>query len=411
MRIAAFQRRRWPAAVQAAGFECVTLPPPPNSAYFQSNLDDLIAHGRLVRRILERNPVDLIVDAHGDGMLFVDDPRQRGRDALLHHHLGVPLFSHFSETLRILFRRLDPALLHDMLQSPTWHKGLFVRAHVAEMRFFDIPNCTYLPLAADDERYPLDAAPADWNGPLVFFAGSQQSRYFDHADGADTRLQRSGALALAAVADASASTFLEVYQRYQLGPAPSAGADAATRAECARRYYEQKLFFSAARNLGARDRFVIRLARELGDRFLLVGGDRWRSLYGLTPAPRMSDDTYYQRLRATPLCLNLVNGDNDTGLNLRPFEITARGGLLLHYHQAELPDLFEIGEECVSFRNEAELLDRVRYLAENRRKRDEIARAGQERTLREHLLHHRLAAIVDHVFGETAVERMHHHAG
>ena len=105
MRIAAFQRRRWPAAVKAAGYDCVTLPAPPNSAYFQATLDDLIAHGRYVRDLLEAEPVDLIVDAHGDGMLFVDDPRERGRDALLHHHLGVPLFSHFSETLRILLDR------------------------------------------------------------------------------------------------------------------------------------------------------------------------------------------------------------------------------------------------------------------------------------------------------------------
>ncbi|MCB9866035.1 MAG: glycosyltransferase family 1 protein [Phycisphaerales bacterium] len=404
MRIAAFQRRRWPAAVKAAGYDCVTLPAPPNSAYFQATLDDLIAHGRYVRDLLEAEPVDLIVDAHGDGMLFVDDPRERGRDALLHHHLGVPLFSHFSETLRILFRRIEPALLFEMLQSPTWHKGLFVRAHVAEMAFFGIPNCCYLPLAADDDLYPTQPPDVDHAGPLVFFAGHQQSRYFAHADGADTRLQRSGALALAAVADASAGSFLEAYRCYALGPEPAPDAPPADRAECARRYYAHKLFYTAARNLGTRDRFVVRLARQLGDRFLLVGDERWQSQYGLEPTPRLADDDYYRRLRTTPLCLNVVNGDNDTGLNLRPFEITAWGGLLLHYHQPELPELFDIGEECVSFRNEAELFDRIRHLAENPRQRDEIARAGQERTLREHLLHHRLATILDQVFQETRVE-------
>lgn len=400
MRIAAFQRRRWPDAVRAAGYECVTLPAPPNCVHFESTLEDLIAHGRQVRSILERRPVDFIVDAHGDGMLFVEDPRGRGLDALLHHHLGVPLFSHFSETLRILFRRIDPVLLHGMLESPTWHKGFFVRAHVAEMQWLGIPNCIHLPLAADDRAYPTEPATVDRDGPVVFFAGSQQSRYFAHGDGADTRLQRTGLLGFAAVSDGSADSFLEVYRRHGCGPQPGPEADAATRAECARAYYASKLFYTAARNLATRDRFVLRLAERLGAKFRFVGDDRWRAMYGLNPQDRLADDDYHAAIRRTPLCLNLVNGDNDTGLNLRAFEITAWGGLLLHYAQPELGELFEVGEECAAFRNEPELLDRIRYFVEHPQRRDEIARAGQQRTLRQHLLHHRLETMIAHLRAE-----------
>jgi len=397
MRIAAFQRRRWPDAVRAGGYECVPLPAPPNSAYFESTLDDLITHGRYVREMLERSPVDVIVDAHGDGMLFVDDPRTHGRDALLHHALGIPLFSHFSESLRILFKRFDPVILWDMLPSPTWHKGFFVRAHVAEMQFLGIPNCMHLPLAADDQAYPQQPPTVDRDGPVIFFAGSQQSRYFAHGDGADTRTQRAGALALPAVMDGSAGSFLDVYRRFSLGPPPAENGDAAQRAACARDYYAQKLYYSAARNLATRDRFVLRLKQQLGERFLLVGDDRWRDMYNLAPQARCDDAEYYQRLRTTPICLGLVNGDNDTGVNLRTFEVTAWGGLLLHYRQPELAELFEVGEECATFANEPELFDRIRHFVEHPKQRDEIARAGQERTLREHLLHHRLETALNHL--------------
>lgn len=403
MRIAAFQRRRWPEAVRRAGYECVALPQPPNCWYFESTLDDLIAHGKVVREILERNPVDFIIDAHGDGMLFIDDPREVGPEALLHHQLGIPLFSHWTETLRILFKKIDSVLLHAMFQHPTWHKGVCMRGHLAEMQWMGIPNCMHLPLAADVAEYPVDTPIVDRDGPVVFFAGSQQSQYFAHADGADTRLQRAGALALASVTDGSADSFLDVYRRMNVGPQAAPDADATTRAECMQTYYAHKLFFCAARNLANRDRFVIALAQRLGERFRFVGDERWRDMYDLSPGKRISDEAYIDAIRRTPISLNLVNGDNDTGLNQRSYEITAWGGLLLHHRQPELGELYEIGEECVAFRNEPELFDRIHYLVEHPARRDEIAHAGQQRTLRCHLLHHRVETIVRHLRSEGVI--------
>jgi hypothetical protein len=324
----------------------------------------------------------------------VCDPRDAGCDALLHHALNVPLFSHFQESPEALFNRCDAALLHELLQSPTWHKGLFARAHVAEMTFLGIPYCTYLPLAADSAAYPQDTPRVDYDGPLVFFADFQPSRCFDDAHNVEAHVLRSGLLALAAVADGTADSFINAYTRYDLGPQPAPNADAAERAACAETYFDHKRFHATARNLGTRDRFIMALSRRLGDRFCLVGNANSPELCNARSNLALNETAYDEAIRQTPICLNLARGADDTGLNQRAFEITARGGLLLQYQQPDLSEQFEIGSECVAFRNEAELFDRIRHLMENRKHRDEIARAGQLRTLREHQLHHRVKAIV-----------------
>ena len=162
-------------------------------------------------------------------------------------------------------------------------------------------RCLTNQLARIRQRDPTDAPDVDFDGPLVFFAGHQQSRYFDHSDGVDSRMQRAGALALASVADGSADGFIDVYRQFELGPRPTVNADAKTRAACAREYFDQKLFFAAARNLGTRDRFVLALTRRLGDRFHFVGDDRWHAMYGIEPGHRLDDDAYAESIRRTPL--------------------------------------------------------------------------------------------------------------
>ncbi len=392
--IAALGRGWWAEAVCAAGHECIPLPALPTDTCFDSTIEQRIAHGRLVHDMLRGRRVDFILDMYGDGMLFVEDPASAGPAALLHHVLGVPLVSHWTESFRILFKRVDPVLVQTMLASSTWRKAIFTRGHLRELQWMGVGGCFYLPLAADAIDYPTGPRQVRTDGPDVLFAGSQQSRYFSHADGVDVRTQWPGLLALAAVEDRSCESFLDAYRQYGMGPSPAEEATPAARAEAIRRYYERKMVFIAARNLALRDRFVLRLHRELGDHFLLIGGDRWRSAYGIESHPRVDRPAYERLIRETPICLNMVNGDNDTGLNLRPFEVTAFGGFLLSHHQEELGEHFEIGRECEFFRNETELLDKVRYYTAHPEKRERIARAGHERTMSEHLLRHRVDAVV-----------------
>ncbi len=394
MRIATFQTRRWREAIQAAGHQPIMLPDLRLAETFHATLEERIALGRRVWRILQDQDVDFILDAYGDGMLFVDDPRDHGLSALLHHTLDIPLVSHWTEALRITLKGMDPAVVHQAFQSPTWFKAIFTRSHLAEMEWMGVPGCFYLPLAEDDLPHPTDPPAVDYAGPKVFFGGSQQSLYFAHADGVDTRTQWPGGLAVAATADGSAASFLDAYRRYDLGPCPADTEDFAERAERVRRYHAHKLFYSAWRNLGLRDRFIIFLRKELGDDFRLVGHERWNKIYGLSAEPPVERSVYFELIRKTPVCLNMPNGDNETGLNLRHFEITAAGGFMLSYYSPELAEMFDIGRECAAFRNETELTEQIDYYLAHPAERDAVARAGQQRTLSKHLLHHRLESVL-----------------
>ena len=158
-------------------------------------------------------------------------------------------------------------------------------------------------------------------------------------------------------------------------------------------YFNHKLFYNAALCIKQRDRFVIFLSRKLGDNFGLLG-DRWDTAYGLRTQPQIPTvDGYLEHFRKAAINLNLVNGNSDSGLNMRHFEITAAGGFMLCYHQNEIDQYFDVGTECETFANEQELLEKIQYYLAHADKRVAIAHAGQRRTLEEHLYSHRLVSI------------------
>ncbi len=105
-------------------------------------------------------------------------------------------------------------------------------------------------------------------------------------------------------------------------------------------------------------------------------------------------DDYFEQFRRSAINVNLVNGNSDSGLNMRHFEITAAGGFLLCYHQPEIEEHFKVGEECDTFRSEHELLEKIQFYLEHSERRHEIALAGQRRTLCNHLYSHRLGEML-----------------
>ena len=70
--------------------------------------------------------------------------------------------------------------------------------------------------------------------------------------------------------------------------------------------------------------------------------------------------------------------------NLRLFEATGVGTLLLTDSKCNLHELFEPGKEVAVYRTPEECVDLARYYVEHESERDAIAKAGQKRTLREH---------------------------
>lgn len=79
--------------------------------------------------------------------------------------------------------------------------------------------------------------------------------------------------------------------------------------------------------------------------------------------------------------------------NIRLFEATGVGACLITDWKENINDLFEPEKEIVTYSCVEECIDKVKWLLNNSSKREEIAKAGQKRTLTEHTLENRVKVI------------------
>lgn len=95
----------------------------------------------------------------------------------------------------------------------------------------------------------------------------------------------------------------------------------------------------------------------------------------------------YRTLRRGRICLNVhIDMAGSESQNMRVFECTGVGSLLLTDHGDNIAEIFEPGEEIDSFRDKEEMTQKIGYYLENSEKRDTTALSGQKRCLREHSL-------------------------
>jgi spore maturation protein CgeB len=81
--------------------------------------------------------------------------------------------------------------------------------------------------------------------------------------------------------------------------------------------------------------------------------------------------------------------------NCRLFEATGVGTLLVTDWKKNLHEMFEPGKEVVSYHTPEECIEKIQYYLEHEDEREEIARAGQQRTLRDHTYYQRMQELVD----------------
>jgi spore maturation protein CgeB len=107
----------------------------------------------------------------------------------------------------------------------------------------------------------------------------------------------------------------------------------------------------------------------------------------------------YQRLRDSRITLNrhgevvarfgqggvgVIDVAKNAANNVRLFEATGVGTLLLTDRKDNLSDMFEPGKEVAVYASADECVETIRYYLDHESEREAIARAGQERTLRDH---------------------------
>jgi spore maturation protein CgeB len=104
----------------------------------------------------------------------------------------------------------------------------------------------------------------------------------------------------------------------------------------------------------------------------------------------------YRVLAQSTIALNRhIDIAEDYANNMRLYEATGVGSLLLTDAKPNLSELFEPGNEVVTYRDEDDLVAKIRLYLADEDERIRIARAGQLRTLREHTYEHRMRELVD----------------
>lgn len=104
----------------------------------------------------------------------------------------------------------------------------------------------------------------------------------------------------------------------------------------------------------------------------------------------------YRVLAETRIAVNR-HGDFAGGYaaNMRMFEATGVGALLLTESATNLADLFEPGREVVAYDGVDDLVDKIRHFVAHDDERRHIAAAGQRRTLAKHTYGHRIGQLVE----------------
>jgi spore maturation protein CgeB len=80
-------------------------------------------------------------------------------------------------------------------------------------------------------------------------------------------------------------------------------------------------------------------------------------------------------------------------IHARPFEFSGCGAFVLSGYAAGMEEYYEEGREMAFYRGTDDLIEKVRYYLERESEREAIAKAGYERTMREHTYEARFRAL------------------
>ena len=103
----------------------------------------------------------------------------------------------------------------------------------------------------------------------------------------------------------------------------------------------------------------------------------------------------YRALARSRITLNRhINVAENNANNMRLYEATGVGSMLITDRKDNLGDLFEVGKEVVAYSSPEEAAELIRYYIDHPAEAESIAAAGQARTLKEHTYRHRMEELV-----------------
>lgn len=147
-----------------------------------------------------------------------------------------------------------------------------------------------------------------------------------------------------------------------------------------------------------RAQFLIDVARELPLDFW--GTAQWPEGFDTGGAtirynPPLFGLPMYQALRDCRMVLNYhLDAAGAYANNLRLFETTGAGSVLVTDNKCNLKDYFEPGIECIAYDDAADCIRQLKHLQTHPDEAEAIARAGQARTLSCHTHHNRVGRLL-----------------
>ena len=103
----------------------------------------------------------------------------------------------------------------------------------------------------------------------------------------------------------------------------------------------------------------------------------------------------YRALARSRMTLNRhINVAENNANNMRLYEATGVGALLITDMKDNLGELFAIGKEVVTYSSADEAVEVINYYLDHPEEAQTIAKAGQARTLREHTYRHRMEELL-----------------
>lgn len=120
---------------------------------------------------------------------------------------------------------------------------------------------------------------------------------------------------------------------------------------------------------------------------------------------RIAPEEYIKIFNATDVNLNLHSSTERDGvdpfgdfLNPRTFELASCGAFQLVDERALLGECFDIGKEMITFRNGADLKEKIHYYLERPEERAEIAQRSRARVLRDHTYDQRIEEMLSVIY-------------
>jgi spore maturation protein CgeB len=130
----------------------------------------------------------------------------------------------------------------------------------------------------------------------------------------------------------------------------------------------------------------------------IYGDSAWKGLLREQSFRLFPPLNYYKELpflyNACRINFNATSRQMSEAVNQRVFDVPACGTFILTDYQVSLEELFDVGREVITYRQKEEIPELVRFYLNNQSTRDDIARKGRERVLKEHTYRHRLDVLV-----------------